>query len=161
MKIISQINQLEMMFGSSFKNTSRVRYDIDFDNSRVVDIIDKLNLLDYKVKHNINTGKYAPPIDNSDVQIVLNSLEAIVVHFKEINKIQTISPRIKLYDMINMIRMNEQPSPKVIAKEVLTEVLSPSKEGKKLTRKQIIEKEAAQKSNERRLDLLKRQAKDK
>lgn len=158
MTIINLINQFDMIFTTSFKHTSSVLYRIEFSNSNVLEIIEKLNTLKYKVENKINTGKHVgAPIYPGDVELALNTLEKIGDHYKRITGVTTLPESIKTYKMIEYIRDSERIDAKTLAKEVVAEVLNPKKEVKNLTKKEKIKEGADLKSQERKIELLRRQ----
>ncbi len=160
MTIINLINLLDSTFATSFKHTSRVLYGIDFENSNVLKIVDKLNELNHNVINNINTGKHVgAPITTDDVIIVLNTLQSIINHYKAMNNIDAIPSKTKLHDMVKDIRANETVNVKGLAKEVVQEVFQPVKSDKKLTKKEKFKEEVNKKSDERMLGMMKKRAK--
>ena len=85
MTIINHINQLDMIFTTSFKNTSRMLYRVKFTNSNVMNIIENLNTLKYNIVNKISTGKHVgAPLYPEDVDLTLNTLETIVDYYKKI-----------------------------------------------------------------------------
>ena len=152
--------QLDSIFTTSFKHTSKVLFQVEFTNSNALETIEKLNLLKYNVENKINTGKHVgSPIYVEDVLLALNTLTQIVDHYKKITNLPSIAENTKIYKMAEFIKSSEQVDVKVIAKEVVNELLSPAKEFKKMTRKEKIKEGADLKSQERKLDLLKKQGK--
>jgi hypothetical protein len=150
-------HQFDMIFTTSFKHTGKVLYEVEFSNSNVLEIIEKLNELKYRVENNISTGKHVgAQIDTNDVQLALNTLEKIIEHYMKITGLTELSVNTKTYKMISYVRDSERLNVKTVAKEVLDEVLGPEKKDKKLTREEMIKAGAEQKTLERRLDLLKK-----
>lgn len=153
-------HQFDMIFTTSFKHTGKVLYEVEFSNSNVLEIIEKLNELKYRVENNFSTGKHVgAQIDTTDVQLALNTLEKISEHYMKITGLTELSVNTKTYKMISYVRESERLNVKAVAKEVLDEVLSPEKKDKKLTREEIIKVGAEQKTLERTLGLLKKQGK--
>lgn len=147
-----------MIFTTSFKYTSDKRYRVKFTNSNVLEILEKLNTLKYNVTNNIITGKHVgSPLDTSDVQLALNTLEQIVEHYKKITGLVTLSVNTKTYKMISYIRDSERVDVKTLAKQVVVEVLNPETEIKNLTKKERIKEGAVLQSQERKLKLLRKQ----
>lgn len=153
-------HQFDMIFTTSFKYTGKVLYEVEFSNSNVLEVIEKLNVLKYRVENNISTRKHVgAQIDTNDVQLALNTLEKISDHYMKITGLTELSVNTKTYKMISYIRESERLNVKAVAKQVLDEVLSPEKKDKKLTRQEIIKVGAEQKTLERKLELLKKQGK--
>jgi hypothetical protein len=150
--------QMDSIFTTSFKHTSNVLYRVEFTNSNALETIEKLNILKYNIENKITTGKHVgAPIYIEDVLLALNTLTHIVSHYKKITNLPSIAENTKIYKMTDYIKLSEQVDVKVIAKEVVNEVLNPAKEVKKLTKKEKIKEGADLKSQERKLELLKKQ----
>lgn len=153
-------HQFDMIFTTSFKHTGKVLYEVEFSNSNVLEIIEKLNELKYRVENNMSTGRHVgAQIDTTDVQLALNTLEKITEHYMKITGLTELSVNTKTYKMISYVRESERLNVKTVAKEVLDEVLGPEKKDKKLTRQEIIKVGAEQKALERKIGLLKKHGK--
>lgn len=156
MTIINLVNLLDSTFVNSFKHTAQVLYSVSFETSNVSKIRDKLIELEYNVSNEINTGKHVgAQITIQDVRIVSETLKALVLHYEFINGIAYIPSNLKIHDMIKVIREHEKPSVNSIAKEVLNEILKPSKTKGRLTKKQELKNQAEKKSEERKLKIIK------
>jgi hypothetical protein len=96
------------------------------------------------------------PIILNDITLVKSSLEALVTAYQLINNIHVLPSKLKLHEMLKEIRESEKPDIKTVAKEVVIEILNPSKETKKLTKQEKLAKDASQKSTERKLKIIKK-----
>ncbi|CAM3726116.1 hypothetical protein FLCH110379_20915 [Flavobacterium chungbukense] len=153
-------HQFDMIFTTSFKHTSSVLYLVEFENSNVVETVEKLKILRDKVANKISTGKHVgAPIYTADVELALNTLKEIIDYYKTITGVTELSEGIKIYTMINHVRSNERTDVKTLAKEVIAEVLKPEMELTNLSKKEKIKLGAEIKSQERKMESLKRQEK--
>ena len=154
MTIINLINLLDSTFVTSFKHTARVLYSVPFETSNVSVIRDRLKELQHNVTNNIHTGKHVGAnITSDDVHLVINTLNALVIHYELIHGISAIPSNLKLHQMIKTLRDSEKPNITDVAKEVVSEILKPVQTGKKLTRKQQLAEQARRKSEERKMQI--------
>lgn len=159
--IIRTINLFESLFSTSFKHTSRILYNVTFDTSNVVITSKKLLELQRNFTSGVNTGKHVGlHITLDDITTVEQSLYSLMNEYKLFYGIQVIPSKLKLYDMIREIRGFVEKNENVdIAKDVLDRILTPEKSGKKLNKKELIKEQASIKSNERQIEMLKKQGK--
>ena len=155
--ITNLINLLDSCFATSFRHTASVKYSVIFKTSNVLQTVEKLKQLEYNVKNNISTEKHVGAnITTDDVVLTINTLNALIIHYESINGIHTIPSKLKLHEMLKTLREHELPNAKMIAKEVVTEIIQPAKTAKKLTKKQKIAELASQKSAERKIEIIKK-----
>lgn len=99
------IYTLENNFTKSFEYTASVRFDVVFENSNVLIILEKLQHLHYNVYNNINTGKHVGyQININDVEIVQQTLAGLVNHYKNILNLNEIPLNLKLYNLLGTLR---------------------------------------------------------
>jgi hypothetical protein len=134
-----------------------VLYDVSFETSNVLHIVERLIALNYNLSNNINTGKHVgAPITLDDVKLVQVTLKALILHYELAHNITSLPSRLKLHEMLKVIRETETADVKKVAKDVVTEILKPLNTGKKLSKKEQITIDAKVKSNERRLATIKK-----
>ena len=151
MKISLIIAEFEIYYCTSFQNTARVKYEIDFDTSNVDDLEIKLNELKYKIENNIHLNKHVGfQITLEHVIHVQELLDKIINHYIELFGQLPINR--KIYTIIQRIRDAETPTPKELAKEVLAEILTPKT--KNLSKAEKLKIDAEAKSKERLLKML-------
>ena len=154
MRIGLIIADFEMSFTTSFQNTARIKYEVDFNTSNIDAIWSKLN--DLKIKYELNQHNNAHvgfEITLEHIMHVQNLLNQILEKYREVFKV--LPPNMKIYTITQKLKETEMPSVRDLAKEVLTEVLSPGKQ-EKLTKKKQIEIDAKAISARRALDLIKK-----
>jgi hypothetical protein len=148
---------LESVFTTSFKHTSRVLYSVSFETSNVIKTIEKINELEYNFSNGIKTNKHVgAPIILNDITLVKSSLEALVTAYQLINNIHVLPSKLKLHEMLKEIRESEKLDIRTVAKEVVIEILNPSMETKKLTKKEKLAEDVSRKSDERKLKIIKK-----
>jgi hypothetical protein len=151
---------LESVFTTSFKHTSRVLYMVSFETSNVIKTIEKINELEYNFSNGIKTNKHVgAQITLNDITLVKSSLETLVTAYQLINNIDVLPSKLKLHEMLKEIRESEKPDIRTVAKEVVIEILNPSMETKKLTKKEKLAEDVSRKSNERKLKIIKKHGK--
>lgn len=102
---------LDSNFTTSFKHTARVLYDLKFENSNVLNTLDKLQQLRKNVENNISTGKHVGyQININDVDIVQQTLAELVNLYKNILNLNEIPSNLKLYDLLGTLRENIEKS---------------------------------------------------
>lgn len=156
MSIINTISQLGLNFSTSFKHTANVRYNVLFENSNVCNTVKLLKDLQNNFNNGVDTLKHVGyEITSDDICMAIDNLNDIVNHYKLLNNIQSIPSKLKIYEMTEFIRENEEKrNVKDLAKDVVREIINPMKTDEKLTRKQIVSQKAEAKSMERKLKLL-------
>lgn len=146
------IAALEMSYTTSFKHTARVKYNVDFTNSNINDIIVKLHQLkDNMLSDEINNVHVGYEIIIQDVEHILNIITALLNRYKELFK--NVQPK-KLYTLFSHLKDADKQTPKQIAKDVLKDILTP--EQKKLTHKEQLQVKAEAKSKQRLIDIIKK-----
>ena len=145
-----------MTFGSTFKNSAQLLYSVTFDTSNVLKTEEKLKKLEFNLINKISTGKHAVEITIDDVNLVITSIKALRLHYELIHNSKAIPSKLKLYEMIKVIREHEKPDAKEIAKEALIEILNPKKTASKLTKKQELAELASKKSVDRKMKIIKK-----
>lgn len=157
MTIINLINLLDSIFTTSFKHTSRVLYSVSFETSNINTTRERLKELEHNFTNNITTKKHVgAQITSDDITLVSTCLNALILHYELMNNIHAIPSRLKLHEMLKEIRENEKPDIKAVAKEVVTEILKPTKTEKQLTKKEQLAENADKKSTERKLAIIKK-----
>lgn len=159
MTIVKLINLLDSVFTTSFKHTASMLYNVTFDTSNVLITVEKLKVLEHNFTKGINTGKHVGyQITHDDISLVRQTLNALTLQYELIHDdIHSIPSRLKLHEMLKELRENEEKlNVKDLAKAVVTEILSPPKTDKKLTKKQELEESAKQKSLERKMEMIKK-----
>ena len=144
-----------MSFTTSFKHTSRVKWGIDFSNSNVVDVIDKLrelhNVMSAGSANNVHVGY---DITLKDVDHVQNLLTIIINQYKELIA-PTIPSNKKLYTIIEQVRQATTITTQQMAKDVINQIVTPQ-QNKKLSHKEQLEANADTMSKQRMLNLIKK-----
>ena len=122
------ISLLDSTFTTSFKHTSAVLYDVAFKDSNISSTLESLNKLETNLRAGVNTGKHVGyPITVDDVLIVKDTLNAILIRYKERFGLTAIPSNSKIYTIMDKLKQDTQ-SAKEIAKEVLEETYKPLKE---------------------------------
>jgi len=154
MRIGLIIADFESYFSSSFKNTARVKYDIDFKTSNCNDISENLlqlkNRVDNKMGKDIHVGL---EITSEDVDHVILLLSDIREKYIELFKIQP--PNMKIYTINQKIRDAVSPSAEEFASEVVNRIITPEKPAKK-SKSESIKEEAERLSKKRALEAIKK-----
>lgn len=157
MTITNLINLLDSVFSTSFKHTAHILYSVPFETSNVITTIERVKELEYNVINNISTGKHVgAQITIEDVVLVKESLNSLKLHYEMMHNINSIPSKLKLHEMIKELRENEKPNINAVAKEVVTEILKPSTTDKKLTKRQQLLESASKKSEERKIEIIKK-----
>lgn len=154
MRIGLVIADFESSYSTSFQHTARVKYGVDFNTSNIDAIRLKLN--DLKAKYELNQHNNVHvgyEITLEDIVHVQNLLNQISEKYREVY--QVLPPNMKIYTINQKLKETESPSASELAKQVLTEVLSPVKPDT-LTKKEQIEADAKAISARRALDLIKK-----
>jgi hypothetical protein len=159
MRIGLIIADFEMWYSTSFQHTARVKYDVDFNTSNVDTLGDNLEVLRRKVEANQGKNVHVGlDIDLEHVQHVQKLLQQILAKYKL--EFGTLPINRKLYTITQKLREHEAAAPKEIAKQVLSEILSPIP-SEKLTKKQRMEIEADALSKRRALEAIQKASKRK
>jgi hypothetical protein len=158
MTTINLINLLDSVFTTSVKHTSRVLYSVDFNTSNVLQTFEKLKELEHNFLSGINTGKHVgAQITHDDIVLAKETLNSLILKYELMNEIHAIPSRLKLHEMTKELRDYEAKlNIKGLAKEVVSEILQPAKTDKKLSKKQQLEELANKKSQERKIEMLKK-----
>ena len=154
MRIGLIIADFESSYSTSFQHTARVKYDITFDTSNVDSLGSKLTDLKKKVQlkqhKDVHVGL---EITLEHVTHVENLLNQILEKYKEVFGV--LPSNRKIYTINQKLRESESPSAKDLAKEVLTEILTPEKPVN-LTKSQRIKADAKVVSTKRALAMIKK-----
>ena len=155
MRIGLIIADFEMSFTTSFKHTSRVKYGVDFTNSNIGSIEEKI----IELKQRLQDGKFCSvhvgyDFTLHDVEHVQNLLRDIVLKYTTLTGRVTFTNK-KIYTLIQQLRSVENKTPNEIAKEVLREILIPPTPAI-LPLKDRLKADAKQKSIERALKIIKK-----
>jgi hypothetical protein len=151
------IADFEMNYSTSFQNTARRKFDVDFDTSNVDSISDKLSDLRYKVENKIQ----------NEVHVGFEITLEHVIHLQELlqkilNRYIELFGRLpvnrKIYTINDKLREAEIPTAKELAKEIVGEIIKPKTE--KLTRAERLKIDAEAKSQERALKLIQKNRKN-
>ena len=116
MEINLILKEFESGFGSSFMHTSRVNYDVDFNNSNIWDVKEKLEILHARVESGKSNNKHVGwPMDIKHLELLQNCLEKIIDKYKSIFSVEP--PRdMKFRDIDRILRYitlkesNEKPA---------------------------------------------------
>jgi hypothetical protein len=148
---LSFISDIELSFTTSFKHTSRVKYNVDFSSSNIVEIINNLKILKERIrKGEFNDKNVGYDFSINDVQHILNLIDkAISVYSKEFSIDNP--PNQKLNLLLNQLRINHNTNPKDISIEVIKEIMAPKLTNDPKNKKTIKEIEIQKKSIERAL----------
>jgi hypothetical protein len=152
------INLLDTVFTTSFLNTARVRYSVDFTSSGILHSLEKLAELEYNYVNGINTGlNNVATINLDDICLAKDTLTKLKLIYERNYGISAIPSSLKIWAMIKDLRMLEKDADiKTLAKQVVLEILEPRKSEVKLSKKQKIEELALQKSQERKLEIIRK-----
>lgn len=154
MKIGLIIADFESSYSTSFQHTARVKYDVDFNTSNVDTLGLKLEELKEKlVKNEFKDIHVGLEITLEHITHIQYLLDQILQRYK--NVFYILPTNRKIYTINQKLREAETPSPKDIAKEALTEILTPDKPTKQ-TKAQRIKAEAQTLSKKRALDAIKK-----
>ena len=111
-------------FSMSFRHTSRVKYDVDFDNDSVQEIFEKMNLLATKLKTgDFNEVQVEHDFELDDVAHLIFILSELMKRYSEI--FGNVPRSTKLHQLVRHLREKENSSPKKLVDEVLRELLQP------------------------------------
>ncbi|MEY4991562.1 MAG: hypothetical protein RI948_430 [Bacteroidota bacterium] len=136
MKIRLLVTQFESGFASSFTNTARVQYDVDFCSSTISDIKAKLEILKERVisgkKNEIKVGW---EMSLEHIIMLQTTLEQLVDKYEEFFFIRPLD--YKIYHVYDKLREYDIPSPKDIATDVIKIVFKPEKNKKTSKSEQI------------------------
>jgi ribosomal protein L7/L12 len=92
--------------------------------------------------------------------MAIDNLNDIVNHYKLLNNIQSIPSKLKIYEMTEFIRENEEKrNVKDLAKDVVKAIFSPDLSDTKLTEKQKFDVDVKRKVDEMNYKILKKHAK--
>lgn len=145
-----------MSYTTSFLHTARVKYGVDFDSSNINELGEKLkqlrNKIESKQQKEVHVGF---EVSLEHVIHVENLFNQILEKYREV--FHVLPPTMKIYEIIRKLKASESPSAKDLAKEVLTEVLSPEKVGK-LTKAERIKADAEKVSKQRALDIARKKS---
>ena len=129
MRIGLIIADFEMSFTTSFQHTARVKYGVDFNSSNADALGLKLNDLKGKFELNEHNDVHVGlEITLEHIMHVQNLLNQIQEKYREVFRV--LPPNMKIYTITQKLKESEAPTPKELAKEVLTEVFNPEKPAK-------------------------------
>ena len=155
MRIGLIIADFEMSFTTSFKHTSRVKYGVDFTNSNIGSIVEKI----IELKQRLHDGKFFSvhvgyDFTLQDVQHVQNLLNDIELKYTSFTGRVTPTNK-KIYTIIQQLKSEEIKTPNEIAKDVLKEILIQPAPAV-LPLKERLKADAQQKSLERAMKIIKK-----
>ncbi len=156
--VINLINLLDSTFTTSFRHTSSVLYSVTFETSNLTETYNKLIELEKNYTNGINTGKHVGLlITLSDITNVKHSFNSLVQAYLELHGINAVPSRLKLNDMLKELRVNEEKKDVInMSEKVVKNILAPNPPERKLTYKQKIKEAALKKSEERKLEMIKK-----
>jgi hypothetical protein len=147
------IAEFESTYSTSFQQTARVKYGVDFDTSNVDSLGRKLSELKQKVEakegKNVHVGF---EITLEHVEYVISLLNQILERYKAAFHVLPINR--KIYTVNQKLRDADAPNTKEIAKEIIGEIFKPNTD-KKLSKKEQIKEEAKALSTRRAFDIVK------
>ena len=142
------IADFEMSYTTSFRHTAKIKYGVEFTNSHLPDVIRNLKELKScivsKKSYHIHVGY---DFGISEVQHILVLLAQLINFYSDQYSIDD-PPAKKIYALIDHIRVQSEKSSKEIAREIISDIISP-KGNQKMTKKQSLEEEANRMSIER------------
>ncbi len=154
MKIGLVIAEFESSYSTSFQHTARVKYGVDFNTSNVDTLGLKLEELKERLLKNqckdVHVGLEITLDHVTHIQYLFNQ---ILDKYKELFHVQPSNR--KIYTINQKLREAETPSPTDIAKEALTQILTPEKPTRQ-TKLQRIKAEAQNLSKRRVLEAIKK-----
>jgi hypothetical protein len=152
------IANFELHYTTSFQHTARRKYNVDFDSSDVDSIVENLNELRNKIENNIcNDVHVGFEITLEHVIQTQDLIEKIISRYCELFGRLPVNK--KIYTINDKLRQAELPTPKEMAKEIVSEILNPKVENLSKAEKLKIDAEA--RSKERALKLIQRNSKKK
>lgn len=129
MRIGLIIAEFESGFGSSFKHTARIQYDVDFESSTVQDILDNLAMLKNRILSGEGKRVQVGWQMNVDHVIMLQSLlNQILDKFEELFHQRPVHQ--KIYSINHKLRETELGSPKDFALDAIKSLFVPVRESK-------------------------------
>lgn len=154
MRIGLIIADFELTYTTSFQNTARRKYGVDFDTSNVVSIGLKLQELKNKfITRDYQDIRVGFEISLEDVTRAESLLNQILLKYQEVFGEPIANKRI--YDVIKRLRDAESPTVRELAREVLNEILVPEQPAGQKRNKRIAAK-AEEITKQRNLKLIKK-----
>jgi hypothetical protein len=149
------ISAFEMRFTIPFLHTARVKYNVNFTSSSVVDIRDKI----YQLKENVRSENHNEvhveyDFILEDVEHIEGLINIIMHKYTELFPTAALMNEM-IYVLKDHLRQAETKTPTEIAKEVLTEILTPPQPQNR-RRKERMEADAKLKSQERAMKLIRK-----
>lgn len=156
MRIGLVIADFESNFTTSFKHTARIKYDVDFIDSNIGSITEKMQELQLLVQTPGKQVHVAYDFTIQDVEHIQKLIEKILSKYREVFS-PNISPKKKIYDLFQKLREAEIPTPDELATQALSNILKPTT-APRTTRKEKINVDAEVKSKQRLLAAIKKQS---
>lgn len=129
MRIGLIIAEFESGFGSSFKHTARVQYDVDFESSTIQDILDNLILLEKRILSGEGKSvKVGWQMSLDHVKMLQSLLKQILDKYEEY--FHASPENQKIYSVNHKLRETELSSPKDFALDAIKSIFVPVKEDK-------------------------------
>lgn len=144
MSIVHIINEFESNFGSTFQSSARRYYEVDFSSSTIQNILSNLQTLEGRIKTDASDRtkeKWWMELDF--VQSMQLQLSSILEEYEK--RFYSMPTNKKIFEVTQKLRESEQPSAKEIASKALEYLFTPG-EGKKQTKRESKEREAAMQS---------------
>jgi hypothetical protein len=131
----------EMSYTTSFRNTAKIKYGVEFTNSHLPDVILNLKKLSSCIESNKNNNIHVGyDFGISEVKHILVLLTQLINFYSDKYSIDDPPPK-KIYSLIDHIRVQSEKSSKEIAREIISDIISP-KGNQKMTKKQSLEEGA-------------------
>ncbi len=132
------IADLEMRFSTTFKTCSNDYYGVTFENSDVIENLNKLNRLLELVSQGCNYKGYMRfKITREDVETIIKQFSMVVSRYNELYG--PVPRQMKVYALYNILREAEKPTAEQIANQALAHILTPQKTTKKPTKQESAE----------------------
>jgi len=126
------ITELESSFSTTFRTCANDYYGVYFDNSDVVDNMEKLNRLLALVKEgSAYKGRMRHTITVGDVERIIQLFQRVFARYSQL--FGPIPSQMKLYSLFRILRDAETPNPVDVAKQALGHILNPVRTNKKET----------------------------
>jgi len=155
---LSFIGEIDFCYTTSFIHTSRIKYDVEFRSSNVVEIVKNLKLLIEKIESgNFNDTHVGYDFTISDVKHIINLISRTINAYSTEYSIEN-PPSIKLSILINQVKQKSTISAKELSKEVIKEILSPINNNK-FSKKEQKKEEAEKLSLQRAINHIKKSKK--
>jgi hypothetical protein len=154
MKIGLIISEFESGFASSFKHTSRVQYEVDFDSSRVGSILENLQILKKKLQLGHRKDVKVGWVMTIDHVIMLERLLLLILdEYENVFFIRPVND--KIYSVNSKLRQIDAPNPKEFANDVVRSLFI-SDDKKQISPSEKLKKQAEEMSLKRALKAIKK-----